>query len=164
MLSASTTSLAPRPTNGTLSYQVTYRNGEAGQNRVDERYLLYWQEPRIFDYDFAQRVEGGNFDIATVQLTSPADGAQVPLPATFSWQSRGFDGEKYRWFMDAAEDFADACDQFSPDTNTSFTVAGFDCSVFPELKALEPYPWQVEVSNGEGGMGQSQVRVVTFTR
>ncbi len=143
--------------------QVTYRNGAAGENSLEEEALLYWQEPAIFDYDYAQRVEGGNFDIAAVELLGPADNARVPLPTTFSWRSRGIEGEQYRWYMDAPDDIADFCDQFTPDTNTEWTVSSLDCSVFPELQPNEPYPWQVEVSNGAGGIGQSHVRTVVFT-
>jgi hypothetical protein len=84
------------PSAGTFGYQVTYRNGPAGGNPVDERYLRYWQEPMIADYDYAQRIHGGSFDIANLQLTAPAAGATVAVPVTFTWQSRGVAGEQYQ--------------------------------------------------------------------
>jgi hypothetical protein len=147
---------------GAFGYQVTYRNGPAGENEFDARYLLFWQEPMIADYDYAQRVEGGNFDIANVELSSPADNATIPSPATFTWQPRGVAGDQYQWFIDAPFDTG-TCDQPAPGTTTSFTFTGLSCSIFPELSPNEPYPWYVMVYGESGGRGQSQVRTVTFT-
>ena len=148
--------------NGAFGYQVTYRNGPDGGNDFDARYLLAWQEPVISDYDYAQRVEGGNFDIANVELTAPADNAVIPSPATFTWESRGVAGDQYQWFIDALFDSGN-CDQQEPSTNTSFEFEGLGCSIFPELRPNEPYTWYVLVVAEEGGAGQSQLRTVTFT-
>lgn len=149
--------------NGAFAYQVTYRNGPEGNNATDSRYLLVWQEPPLLDYDYAQRVEGGSFDIGNVALISPADNAVIPSPATFTWQSRGIAGDRYQWFIDATFD-SGLCDQQEPGTNTSFTFSGLGCSIFPELPANEPYQWYVVVHGESGGSGQSQKRTVTFTK
>lgn len=149
--------------NGAFAYQVTYRNGAEGNNPSDDRYLLVWQEPPILDYDYAQRVEGGSFDIANVELTSPADNAVIPSPATFTWQGRGVGGDRYQWFIDATFD-SGFCDQQEPSDNTSFDFSGLGCSIFPELAPNEPYQWYVVVHGEGGGSGQSQIRTVTFTQ
>ena len=149
--------------NGAFAYQVTYRNGSQGDNPPDSRYVLVWQEPPIFDYDYAQRVDGGSFDIGNVELSSPADNAVIPSPATFTWQSRGVQGDRYQWFIDATFD-SGSCDQQEPGTNTSFEFSGLGCSIFPELSPNEPYAWYVVVHGEGGGSGQSQMRTVTFTR
>ena len=149
--------------NGALAYQVTYRNGPEGNNPTDNRYLLIWQGAPLSDYDYAQRVDGGSFDIANVALSSPADDAVIPSPATFTWQSRGIPGERYQWFIDATAD-SGLCDQQEPGTNTSFEFSGLDCSIFPALSPNEPYKWYVLVHGENGGSGQSQQRTVTFTK
>ena len=50
-------------------------------------------------YTSGTRLHGGSFDIANVDLLSPAYGATVSLPATFTWQRRGLAGDTYRIFL-----------------------------------------------------------------
>lgn len=148
------------PSAGTFGYQVTYRNGDAGGNPTDARYLRYWQEPMIADYDYAQRVAGGSFDIANLPLSSPADGSTQAVPTTFTWQSRGVAGDQYQWFIDATSDFG-LCDQENPGSNLSFVFNSLDCS-FPSVATGTPIAWYVIVHGADGGVGQSQVRTVVF--
>jgi len=148
------------PSAGTFGYQVTYRNGPEGGNAVDNRYLLSWQEPMLTDYDYAQRVEGGSFDIANLPLSGPADGATKTPPVTFTWQSRGVAGDQYQWMIDATSDFG-LCDQAEPGSNFAFTFATLDCS-FPPVATNTPIAWYVLVYGAQGGIGQSQPRSVIF--
>ncbi|MCB0110406.1 MAG: PD40 domain-containing protein, partial [Caldilineaceae bacterium] len=150
------------PGAGTFGYQVTYRNGEAGGNPLDSRYLLSWQEPMIADYDYAQRVHGGSFDIANLPLSAPANGSTQATPVTFRWQSRGVAGDRYQWFIDATSDFG-LCDQANPGSNLSFTFTSLDCS-FPAVATNTPIPWYVVVYGANGGVGQSQTRTVLFSQ
>ncbi|MEZ4867363.1 MAG: hypothetical protein R3C14_38920 [Caldilineaceae bacterium] len=146
---------------GIYGYQVTYRNGADGGNPVDNRYLLEWQEPMIADYDYAQRVDGGSFDIANLPLTAPADGSAQSLPVTFSWQSRGVAGDRYQWLIDATSDFG-LCDQQDPGSNLTFVFTSLDCS-FPAVPLNTPIVWYVLVHGSSGGVGKAQVRTVSFT-
>jgi Tol biopolymer transport system component len=145
---------------GLLGYYVTYRNGSVGGNPDDPRYLRFWQSGQIADYDYGERVNGGTFDIAAIDLVTP-DNAQLNVPATFTWQSRGVTGDQYRWIIQ--EDFFDSCSQQNAGDNTTFTFASLDC-IFPSLRYNEPYHWYVRVTqSGEnGGVGESMVRTVTF--
>ncbi len=150
------------PTAGTFGYQVTYRNGAEGDNPTDPRYLVYWQAPMITDYDYAQRVHGGSFDIANLPLHAPADGTTAATPVTFTWQSRGVAGDQYQWFIDAVSDFG-LCDQQDPGDNLSFTFTSLDCS-FPSVGTDTPIAWYVLVRGTDGGVGQSQGRTVIFSQ
>ncbi|NJM41171.1 MAG: carboxypeptidase regulatory-like domain-containing protein [Anaerolineae bacterium] len=145
------------------SYRVTYRNGAAGGNPDDPRYLLYWQSRNPDFYTYAARVSGGDFDIAEVELVSPSNNATVAVPATFTWKER-LDGDKYQWFIDAVGDAFGQCDQQDPGTNTSFTFASLGCGGIFTIETGTPHIWRVEVTReGEnGGIGQSHVRVVQF--
>jgi hypothetical protein len=146
--------------NGAFGYQITYRNGPDGNNPVDSRYLLYWQEPILLDYDYAQRVEGGSFDIANVLLGAPAEGASRPLPVTFSWESRNVAGDQVQWFLDAPFDLG-LCDQPQKGTNTNFVFESLDCT-FPPVATNEAIAWYVQVYGPQGGTGKSQIRTVIF--
>ena len=145
----------------TFGYQVTYRNGAAGGNAEDERFLGYWQSFPILGSDYAERVRGGVFEIANIELLSPDDGAVVGLPTTFEWKSRGIAGDKYRWHIQTY--IEDVCSQESADTNTSFTFASRSC-IFPEISSNTPIPWWVEVTQegANSGMGSSWVPNVIF--
>ena len=145
-----------------LPYRVTFRNGAAGANPDDTRYLLYWQHRAINDYHFAQRVDGGTFDIANVQLTAPAAGETVNVPYTFRWQTRAIEGEEYQWFIDTFQDPSGLCDQLFPDDNSSYELRSLRCDITLSLPTGEPVEWHVEVVSADGGRGHSQVGTVLF--
>lgn len=147
---------------GVLGYFVTYRNGSAGGNPDDPRYLRYWQSNIIADYDYAERIPGGTFDIAAVELTTP-NNAQLTVPADFSWQSRGVSGDQYTWVLQ--EDLFGLCSQQAAGNNTSFTFSSLSCQ-FPDLRYETPYHWFVQVTQtgANGGVGESAVHTVTFVQ
>lgn len=153
------------PATSLFGYLVTYRNGAAGGNPDDPRYLLFWQQSGLgLSYDYAERRTVADFDIAEVELTTPNNNTSVAVPATFNWNSRN-SGDKYQWFIDAAPDGFGQCDQQNPGTNTSFTVSSLDCPGFLSLNINTPYTWRVAVTRdgGNGGAGQSHLRTVSFT-
>lgn len=146
-----------------FGYHVTYRNGPEGGNPLDTRYLAVWQNFLIVDSSYAERVNGGTFDIATVDLTAPSNNATVSVPADFTWTTRGLGDEKYGWTF--ASDLFGLCGQ-SPSLNaTSFTFASLDCQ-FPSVGTDTPYNWWVTViRDGDGGgSGQTLPRTVTFSQ
>lgn len=148
--------------NGVLAYQVTYRNGSDGGNSFDSRYLRYWQSFAILDYDYAERVDGGSFDIANIAFTAPANNATVSVPFTFRWNSRNIAGEKAQWFIDSSADLFGTCDQQTADANTSFELTTLDCGGFSPIPTGTPIEWHVDVFGSDGGSGQSQVGTVIF--
>ncbi len=75
-------------------YYVQY-----GPNSSDPNYVFYWYGPDIFDYVAGEAMPGGTFDIANIELASPAEGASLPLPVTFSWVKRSNPDDSYRWFL-----------------------------------------------------------------
>lgn len=65
------------------AYQVTYTNLN---NRTDR--LFYWATRQLGSYTAGSNVHIGNFDIADLPLTAPADGANLNPPVTFTWTVR----------------------------------------------------------------------------
>jgi hypothetical protein len=66
-------------------------------NYGDETRLSFWVTHKLKTYALGSSVFMGSFDIGNIYLESPAEGAQVRLPATFRWRSRtGTGGETYR--------------------------------------------------------------------
>lgn len=147
---------------GIGGYHVTYRNGVDGGNHVDARYLQVWQSFLIGDYHYGERVAGGDFEIADLVTTQPADQATVAVPATFQWQSRAVAGETYQWLLDGIADFG-ACDQPTPTTAISYTFTDLLCT-FPDVPTATPLTWSVALYSVDGGEGQSQPRTVQFAR
>ncbi len=147
---------------GIGGYHVTYRNGSDGGNSVDPRYLQVWQSFLIADYDYGERVAGGDFEIADLVITQPADQTTVTVPATFTWQGRNLSGELYQWFLDGVADFG-ACDQPTPAPATTFTFTDLDCN-FPSVPTATPLAWSVALYAANGGEGLSQPHTVRFAR
>jgi len=144
-------------------YYVTYRNGSEGGNALDNRYLAVWQNFLILGSSYAERVNGGTFDIATVDISAPNNNATVSVPADFTWSTRGLGDEKYGWTF--GSDLFGLCSQ-SPTLNaTSFTFANLDCQ-FPSIGTDTPYNWWVTVirDGNAGGSGQTLPRTVTFSQ
>lgn len=63
-------------------YYVLYRN-EDNPNQ-----LFVWATRALEAYAAGAAVPIGNFDIANIELLTPAPGASVGLPATFTWERR----------------------------------------------------------------------------
>jgi hypothetical protein len=76
-------------------YYVRYLNSAAAPN-PGPGYLWYWFANRFSSYTAGTTVAGGDFDIADVVMTQPADGATVTLPAAFCWTQRNEPSDNYR--------------------------------------------------------------------
>ncbi len=150
---------------GFFSYQVTYTNGPDGGNASDSRFLSYWQVSKsaLISYSYAERLAGGTFDIADVELIAPANGTELPVPVTFSWKSRDIAGEKYQGLLDTQNNGLNQCSQDDPGTVLSFTVSTLACQ-FPAMVPGVPHRWFVLVFQGgeSGGEGASRVRAISF--
>jgi hypothetical protein len=150
-----------------FGYRVAYRNGAQGGNPDDVRFLDWWLGRSLSGYDYAERLAGGDIEIADVAFTAPAAGAFVDPPVTFQWVGRGFSDETYRWIIDTpGYDAFDNCDQPEPGgTATSFQFTSLNCSPFTPLPTGEQFSWKVFVarSGTDPGTGMSRSRLVTFT-
>jgi len=69
------------------TYQVVYYYSYGTNDSVTGR-LASWKTKMISTYTRGQNVNIGNFDIANVALSSPAEGDSQSLPLTFSWIRR----------------------------------------------------------------------------
>jgi hypothetical protein len=130
-----------------------------GPNTTMPQYLHNWLGPTITDYKGGTLVAGGDFDIANVDLVSPAPGATVTLPAPFTWNRRGLAGDTYRWGL------------FDPSGNDSWwsdnlgDVGTFTFGALPSGGVYgKPYGWNVYVFRSPDSYGLSYYhRRVTFS-
>jgi len=131
-----------------------------GPNNTDDRYVFSWYGPDITSYTAGASVAGGDFDIANVNLTSPAHGSTLPLPVTFTWQKRSAAADTYDWIL------------FDPDdTNIGWHagdlgyVGQFTLNGLPEGAELgKEYGWHVRVYNGPDSFGWPYYyRGITFS-
>jgi serine protease len=135
------------------SYYVRF-----GPNSSNSAYLWSWWGPTITSYTSGDTVPGGNFDIANVSLQSPPGGAATTLPATLSWQQRGFAIDTYRVRI------------FSLTTSDNWltvdlgNVGSFNMtSLPPGANFGTEYGWSVQVMNGPDNLGESYYyRRITF--
>jgi photosystem II stability/assembly factor-like uncharacterized protein len=142
-----------------LGLDQTYYVGY-GPNTTDDRYLYTWYGPDITAYTMGQSVSGGDFDIANVDMLSPAPRATVTLPATFTWQPRGIASDTYGWgLFDPSGDDTWWTDDIG--AVSSFQLTGLP----PGATYGHEYGWYVYVFNGPDSYGTSYYyRPVTFAR
>ncbi len=76
------------------SYFVQFIN-----NARNASYVAFWYAPFINSYTAGTSLAGGDFDIANVALSLPADGHSGQLPITFKWVKRSLAGDTYAWAM-----------------------------------------------------------------
>ena len=77
-------------------YYVLYSNPSTTSSNGR---LWGWYGANITSYTSGTAASGGDFDIKDATMASPANGATVTLPATFSWNLRGVSGDRYRIFF-----------------------------------------------------------------
>jgi len=122
-----------------------------GPNDTDDRYLSAWYGPDIPAYTAGASVAGGDFDIADVKLTSPAYGATLPLPVTFTWQRRNLAADTYRWILFDLDD--SSIIWYTDDLGY---VGQFTLTGLPQGTELGmAYGWYVRVYNGPDSFGLS---------
>jgi hypothetical protein len=124
---------------------VTY-----GSNKSNSSHVYFWYGPIIDEYRQGDSTSGGSFDIADVPLLSPASGAKLNLPITFSWQKRGIPGDTYRLIiLDLEEDiFWRSFDLGDVDSYTLNAPA-------PDMNYNKQYAWYVEVYSEPDSFGES---------
>lgn len=139
---------------GTYRYYIWYFNQSSSS------YLSFWSGPVIEAYTAGQTVYGGDFDIADLKLSSPAHGATVTLPVTFTWQRRTVAGDTYRHIL------------FDPDSDAwwwtddlgyvgQFTAADLP----PEIVYGKTYGWTVRIFNGPNSYGDPfYTRAIIFAQ
>jgi uncharacterized repeat protein (TIGR01451 family) len=136
-------------------YYVRY-----GPNTSSSDYVVNWRAPMVTGYTAGDDVPGGDFDIANVDLLSPAHGATVTLPVTFRWERRGVDTDTYRWVLydpgtggrlQVSEDLGDV---------DSYTLTSLpDGAEYDKV-----YGWYMRVYNGPESYGTGYyARYVTFS-
>ena len=129
-----------------------------GPNNTNSSYVYSWWAPSITTYTSGSTIPGGDFDIANVNLSSPAGGAAVHLPVTFTWQQRGIATDTYRLEL------------FDPDTDDGWVtddlgnVGSFTMTGMPTGAIFsQPYGWDLVVFNGPDSYGGSYYyREITF--
>jgi hypothetical protein len=122
-----------------------------GPNGADDRYLSAWYGPDIPAYTAGASVAGGDFDIADANLTSPAPGATLPLPVTFTWERRSLAADTYRWILFDLDDSKPI--KYTDDLGY---VGQFTLTGLPEGAELgTAYGWYVRVYNGPDSFGDS---------
>jgi hypothetical protein len=130
-----------------------------GWNNTDDRYLRVWYGPDITAYTAGQDLPGGDFDIDNVDMVSPPSGTTTALPATFTWQRRGIDGETYGWGL---YDLSGDEEWWTDDLGD---VDSYQLASLPDGASYwHDYGWRVYVFSGSDGYGMSHYyRRVTFT-
>jgi hypothetical protein len=125
----------------------------------DPRYLSNWYGPDILSYTAGDSVDGGDFDIANVDLSLPCSGAKVLLPIGFSWQPRQLVTDTYRLLLSSPVTWDVVWESADLGTLGGF---GFD-SLPPGLVQDQAYDWQVNVYSASNGFGSSFARPqITF--
>ena len=119
-------------------------------NQTDPNYLSYWVCPTVTSYTAATTLPDCNFDVANIQLDTPAPDATVKLPANFTWEKRGISGENFAWGL------------FDINTNTalgSFQVGDSNSYTLTSLPTGtvygQKYGWEVKIYQGADSYGMS---------
>ena len=118
-------------------------------NTANPKSLFRWGTQEITAFADEQRVDVGTFDVANIELSSPAAGATVALPASFQWIARtATPSDNYEF--DLAE----------PNTGNPFFytdpplgyVSSYNLAHLPPgFKTNTPYIWYMWVYDTNGG-------------
>ncbi len=123
------------PLNPGEIYQVSF-----GPNTTNTSRVRGWLGPQLLTYTSGENMNGGDFDIANVNLLKPISGATVSLPITFEWQPRNLAGDSYRLYIfdPATEDW-----WWTEDLGYvgKVTINNFP----PEISFNKAYGWRVYV-------------------
>ncbi|MCX6032104.1 MAG: S8 family serine peptidase [Chloroflexi bacterium] len=127
------------------SYYVLF-----GRNTANANWVSFWVNPDITNYAAGSAVLGGNFDLANIVLSSPANGYSSALPVTFQWVKRSIPGDTYRWLM------------FDPDTGDGWitndlgSASSFTLTALPSGATYgKQYGWWVRAYQGPYSYGYS---------
>jgi hypothetical protein len=135
-------SLAPGQT-----YYVRYLNSNTPSR------LFTWHTRVLNTYAAGTLADAGNFDIANIELVSPAAGATVPLPQTFLWTKRlasPTDNYEFNLF-----DYADNNPYFYTVPPLGY-VGGYTLTGLPPgFGTGTPYVWTMWTYSPDGGYGIS---------
>ena len=80
---------------GGQAYRVAFYNTAVAPNGGPD-HLWDWLGTKIEAYTTGTWAAGGDFDVADVAIISPADDADVQLPANFCWTPRGIAEDNYK--------------------------------------------------------------------
>jgi uncharacterized repeat protein (TIGR01451 family) len=127
------------------AYYVRFRNFSTTPNGR----LAAWYSRVITQYSTGSSYDLGTIDIGDVPLISPAPGATVPLPMTFSWYPRATTTEDNFQF-----------ELFDPSGTSDFVspllgfVTSYQLTSLPSgFSTNKTYSWSVLVRDPEGGAG-----------
>jgi hypothetical protein len=128
-------------------------------NQNDPNYLSYWVCPTVTSYTAATTVPDCSFDVANIQLDTPAPDATVKLPVNFTWNKRGISGENFAWeLFDINTSTTLASSQVGD--NNSYTLT----SQPPGTAYGQKYGWEVKIYQGADSYGMSYYyQGVTFS-
>lgn len=139
-------------------YYVLYLN-EDNPNR-----LFVWSTRALASYAAGAAVPIGNFDIANIELLTPAPGASVGLPATFTWERRSaVPTDNYEFNL---YDFDDGNPYFYTVPPLGYVSSYVLGGLPPGFGAGVPYAWDMWVYGDENleSFGLSYwVYVITFS-
>lgn len=119
--------------------------------------LGYWVTKRIDTYAAGSTVHIGDFDIANVDLLTPANGMSVTLPYTFQWTPRpAVPSDSYELYMTGGNSY-----YYS--TPLGY-IGSFPLTTLPAGFVVgQNYYWGVYVSRPDGSYGFSyEGRQITF--
>ena len=131
-----------------------------GLNNTELWYLFAWYGPNITSYTVSASVHGGDFDIANVDLESPASGSTLPLPVTFTWRNRNIATDTYRWVLFDPSDPGSRWITGDLGYADSFTLRNLPSGA----EYGKEYGWYVRVYNGPDSFGVSHYsHLITFS-
>ncbi len=130
-------------------YYVRYQNSVSGPTNR----LWTWHTQSLSSYTSGAEIQIGDFDIANIELITPASGAVVGLPYTFQWAARPatpLDSYEFNLF-----DYEDGDPYFFTDPPLGYVSSYTLNSLPPGFGTYTYYLWNMWVYSPDGGFGIS---------
>lgn len=141
--------------NNNQSYYVRYQNSSGISGNLSS-----WSSRSVSNYRQGNSAGMGGFDLSDLTLTSPANNANIPLPATFKWIKRPVDSsERYSLLIYDPVDGIPAYQTAAYLNTDGFILyslpSGFNYGI--------SYAWITILVGPDGALGiPSEVRRITF--
>jgi hypothetical protein len=154
----------PAPLSSGEYYQVFWYNESSDVTVGYENWLGSWYGPRITEVKGGEVIDGGDYELADLKLTSPTHGTGFSgLPIPFKWQARKIEVGSYRWgICECCQTLDQRLDAWL--TQSLGTGTEYEMESYPPNTRVDgtKYCWFIRIQTADGYGESWHIRMLWF--